>query len=116
MVVDDGSSDDTAILTLKYFDEYPDIIRLVSLTHNVGKGGAVRVGMENAHGNYILMVRTGMCVLWVQILVDHHPASDLNRLTQMVPLIYRTWIIYSCTCSILKLKLPMVYTKVQQEW
>eukprot|EP01033_Poteriospumella_lacustris_P000542 gene542-367_t len=55
LVVDDGSSDDTAILTMKYFDEYPDIIRLVSLTHNVGKGGAVRVGMENAHGKYILM-------------------------------------------------------------
>jgi dolichyl-phosphate beta-glucosyltransferase len=55
MVVDDGSTDNTALLTLQYFDQYPDIIRLVSLTKNVGKGGAVRVGMENAHGQYILM-------------------------------------------------------------
>lgn len=55
LVVDDGSSDNTALLTLQYFDQYPDIIRLVSLSHNVGKGGAVRVGMENAHGQYILM-------------------------------------------------------------
>lgn len=55
IIVDDGSTDNTAKLALDYFDRFPDIIRVVTMTRNVGKGGAVKVGVANAYGRYILM-------------------------------------------------------------
>ncbi|EIW75103.1 glycosyltransferase family 2 protein [Coniophora puteana RWD-64-598 SS2] len=57
LIVDDGSSDDTAKLSLRLADENPDAnIRVVELTRNRGKGGAVRHGMLHSRGRRMLMV------------------------------------------------------------
>ncbi|KRX43929.1 Dolichyl-phosphate beta-glucosyltransferase [Trichinella nativa] len=55
IVVDDGSSDRTAEVTLNYSQKYTvQIVRLLKLRHNRGKGGAVRLGVLCARGEKIL--------------------------------------------------------------
>ncbi|KAL1693559.1 glycosyltransferase family 2 protein [Schizophyllum commune] len=57
LIVDDGSTDGTAEASLKLAAQYPDSdIRVVSLKHNLGKGGAVRHGMLHSSGERLLMV------------------------------------------------------------
>ncbi|KZT68674.1 glycosyltransferase family 2 protein [Daedalea quercina L-15889] len=57
VVVDDGSSDDTAQLALKFALDFPKTeIRVVQLVKNAGKGGAVRHGMLHGRGRRLLMV------------------------------------------------------------
>ena len=51
IVVDDGSTDDTALIADKYAEKYPDIIRVVHKP-NGGHGSAVNAGIENAQGLY----------------------------------------------------------------
>lgn len=45
IVVDDGSTDDTAGVVRRYLEEHPEKIRLECLPGNRGKGYAVRMGM-----------------------------------------------------------------------
>lgn len=53
IVVDDGSTDDTAGVVGRYCAENPGLVRLESLPENRGKGCAVRTGMLNlAAGEY----------------------------------------------------------------
>lgn len=57
LIVDDGSSDDTSGASLKLASKYPTCdIRVVTLEHNLGKGGAVRHGMLFSSGERLLMV------------------------------------------------------------
>jgi dolichyl-phosphate beta-glucosyltransferase len=57
VIVDDGSSDDTAAAALKLTAKYPKCdIRVVTLEKNLGKGGAVRHGMLFGGGGRLLMV------------------------------------------------------------
>ena len=51
LIVDDGSSDDTAVVGREYEDRYPGIIRLIR-QENRGHGGAVNTGIRNASGLY----------------------------------------------------------------
>ena len=53
VVVDDGSTDDTAELVQRVCRESPEV-RLLRHPTNIGKGAAVRNGMLNARGEYIL--------------------------------------------------------------
>jgi dolichyl-phosphate beta-glucosyltransferase len=53
IVVDDGSRDRTSALVLRLAAEYEEI-RLIRLAANRGKGYAVRSGVVNAEGEYIL--------------------------------------------------------------
>eukprot|EP00188_Purpureofilum_apyrenoidigerum_P004294 Plantae.Rhodophyta-Purpureofilum_apyrenoidigerum.ctg4770.p1 GENE.Plantae.Rhodophyta-Purpureofilum_apyrenoidigerum.ctg4770~~Plantae.Rhodophyta-Purpureofilum_apyrenoidigerum.ctg4770.p1 ORF type:complete len:343 (+),score=62.56 Plantae.Rhodophyta-Purpureofilum_apyrenoidigerum.ctg4770:256-1284(+) len=56
IVSDDGSQDDTANVVLKYVRKYGhEQIRLLRLQVNQGKGGAVRMGILRARGEYLLM-------------------------------------------------------------
>ncbi|MCC6694321.1 MAG: glycosyltransferase family 2 protein [Candidatus Hydrogenedentes bacterium] len=48
IVVDDGSTDETATIVRERFPE----VRLISYRPNRGKGHAVRTGMTHAHGDY----------------------------------------------------------------
>lgn len=50
LVVDDGSQDDTAIRVEK-LSSNEQSIRILRLTRNIGKGGAVRAGMMTAQGD-----------------------------------------------------------------
>jgi dolichyl-phosphate beta-glucosyltransferase len=60
LIVDDGSSDHTAALSLQLASQYHAThgaeIRVVKLAKNQGKGGAVRHGMLHARGRRLLMV------------------------------------------------------------
>lgn len=51
IVVDDGSTDDTALIADKYSEKYPNIIRVVH-KENGGHGSAVNAGIDNATGLY----------------------------------------------------------------
>jgi dTDP-L-rhamnose 4-epimerase len=53
VVVNDGSNDDTAGVTRELAKIYP-MVRLVDLQPNRGKGGAVKAGMLDARGCYVL--------------------------------------------------------------
>lgn len=54
IVVDDGSKDKTADVAMQYFKKYPKTLRYLKLIKNQGKGGAVKLGVAKALGNYIL--------------------------------------------------------------
>jgi dolichyl-phosphate beta-glucosyltransferase len=53
LVVDDGSTDDTAKIVQSYSEKYP-CLRLVSNGHNRGKGFSVRHGVLEARGEIVL--------------------------------------------------------------
>lgn len=53
IVVDDGSSDETADI-VKKFERVREQVRLIRLPRNCGKGHAVRLGMLNAKGARVL--------------------------------------------------------------
>nr|CAD7257078.1 unnamed protein product [Timema shepardi] len=55
IVVSDGSRDATVEVARKYTSKYgADVVRVLELTTNRGKGGAVRLGMLNARGAVVL--------------------------------------------------------------
>jgi len=54
VIVDDGSRDDTLALA-RVFSECDSRVRTMACVHT-GKGGAVRVGMLNAKGRYVLFM------------------------------------------------------------
>jgi dolichyl-phosphate beta-glucosyltransferase len=57
IIVDDGSTDNTAFEALEIAHKYPTSdIKVVVLEENLGKGGAVRHGMLFASGSRLLMV------------------------------------------------------------
>lgn len=53
IVVNDGSRDDTAAVTRELTKEFP-MARLIDLQPNRGKGGAVKAGMLDAKGRFVL--------------------------------------------------------------
>lgn len=56
IVVDDGSKDKTTEVALTYSRKYgSDKVRVLTLAHNRGKGGAVRMGTLSSRGKTILM-------------------------------------------------------------
>lgn len=57
IVVDDGSTDGTAAVALEYASSYSsDVVRVLKLEQNLGKGGAVRNGVLCCRGKLILFV------------------------------------------------------------
>jgi dolichyl-phosphate beta-glucosyltransferase len=53
LVVDDGSTDDTATIARNYAGEHATV-RILRYTVNHGKGHAVKIGMQEAHGQLML--------------------------------------------------------------
>ena len=57
IVVDDGSKDATTEIAMKYVKNHgTELIRVLTLTKNRGKGGAIRLGMFSSRGKELLMV------------------------------------------------------------
>ena len=55
IVVDDGSQDKTTETALMYSEKYGvDKVRVLTLEQNRGKGGAIRLGMMSARGQWLL--------------------------------------------------------------
>ena len=67
IVVDDGSSDETATLVEKHKD-----IRLVRHPYNIGNGAAVKSGIRAASGDSILLMDAD----------GQHPASEIPNILQ----------------------------------
>lgn len=55
LIVDDGSSDDTAAIADEYQEKYPTIVRAIH-QENGGHGEAVNAGLRNAEGLYFKVV------------------------------------------------------------
>lgn len=55
IVVNDGSKDATSDVVLEYVKKYDENIKLLELSENKGKGGAVRMGVLSSRGEHILM-------------------------------------------------------------
>eukprot|EP01111_Echinosteliopsis_oligospora_P016451 TRINITY_DN6848_c0_g1_i1.p1 TRINITY_DN6848_c0_g1~~TRINITY_DN6848_c0_g1_i1.p1 ORF type:complete len:214 (-),score=48.02 TRINITY_DN6848_c0_g1_i1:92-733(-) len=72
IIVDDGSTDRTSSVSLEYVKKHgTDRIRLLSLSLNRGKGGAVQRGMLCARGKYLLFA-------------DADGATDINDLDRLM--------------------------------
>lgn len=57
ILVDDGSIDSTIEITKAVFEKYlPGSYKIIRLTENHGKGGAVKKGMLEASGDYIFFI------------------------------------------------------------
>ena len=55
VIVNDGSTDSSNTVAESYVNRYPELIRLIT-TENGGLGQARNVGIENAHGEYLLFL------------------------------------------------------------
>ncbi|MCB0768767.1 MAG: glycosyltransferase family 2 protein, partial [Flavobacteriales bacterium] len=56
ILINDFSTDDTALKIENYINKYPDIdIRLYNQPHNQGKGAAIHKGIELATGDYLII-------------------------------------------------------------
>ena len=55
IVVDDGSTDESAAIAESVARLYPENIRLVRAERNRGKGAAIRAAVRHAHGKYCLI-------------------------------------------------------------
>ncbi len=55
IVVDDGSTDESATIVAGVADKYPGIIQLIRVNQNRGKGAAIRTAIEHANGEYCLI-------------------------------------------------------------
>ncbi len=55
IVVNDGSTDNTAEIANRYCNKYPQSIRLIN-QENKGHGGALNTGCENAKGKYLKVI------------------------------------------------------------
>jgi len=55
IIVNDGSTDDTAGIAQTYCDRYPDSVRLIS-QENKGHGGALNTGCAAAEGKYLKVI------------------------------------------------------------
>lgn len=53
IVVDDGSTDGTAEILSGFNNEH---LRVIHHKHNIGNGGAVKTGIRNARGEYVIMI------------------------------------------------------------
>ncbi|XGW02185.1 hypothetical protein V3C99_014324 [Haemonchus contortus] len=54
LVVDDGSTDETADIAADYGRKHPGLLKVLKLERNLGKGGAVRNGVLHCGGKLIL--------------------------------------------------------------
>jgi len=85
LIIDDGSTDDTAEIARSYEERYPGVVRLVQQP-NGGHGIAMQSGIREATGTYLKVVdsddwidRAALDVLVPQLRVwqDHDEAPDL---------------------------------------
>ena len=78
IIVNDGSSDNTADIAEEYRERFPSIVKVVN-KENGGHGSAVNVGIENASGLYFKVVDSDD---WVSFSAYTEILKLLNNLVQ----------------------------------
>lgn len=78
IIVNDGSSDNTADIAEEYRERFPNIVKVVN-KENGGHGSAVNVGIENAAGLYFKVVDSDD---WVSFSAYTEILKLLNNLVQ----------------------------------
>ena len=58
IIVDDGSKDRTAEIVHEYMKDQKETMTLLQLHLNSGKGAALKVGVQEVRGSYVLIVST----------------------------------------------------------
>jgi dolichyl-phosphate beta-glucosyltransferase len=74
IIVDDGSTDRT-ILSIKKFKNYMPNLKILCCGRHMGKGFAVKTGVLQSCGKYVLFIDSGSCIPYSNIL----PGLDLLR-------------------------------------
>ena len=68
IIVDDGSKDNTVDVAYKYTVHHgSDLVRVLKLERNQGKGAAVRAGVISSRGRYILMADADAATVFADI-------------------------------------------------
>lgn len=68
IVVDDGSTDNSADVVKDYSVKHPGIICLINYHPNKGKGYAVKAGILKACGKIILFIDSGNCIPYSELI------------------------------------------------
>ncbi len=78
LVVDDGSLDDTRQVVEMLAREWP-LLRLLKLAENQGKGAAVKKGLGEAQGEWILIADADMATPWEELnkLASYRDTAEL---------------------------------------
>ena len=97
LVVDDGSTDDTATIARHYAGEHATV-RILRYTPNRGKGHAVRVGMKEANGQLMLFC-------------DADLSTPIEELEKLVPFVHEGYDVVIGSRA-----LPDSDLKVHQPW
>jgi dolichyl-phosphate beta-glucosyltransferase len=85
IVVDDGSTDQTADVIKRYIKKSTENIFLISYKPNKGKGFAVKSGILKARGDIILFIDSGNCVPYNDILPAIRMIEKGKPILPMVP-------------------------------
>lgn len=84
IIVDDGSSDDTAGAATKAGESFsPEVqVKVIRYEDNRGKGFAIRSGIKESSGDFILFVDSGCCVPFQDSLegfkILQDPSGDID--------------------------------------
>uniref|UniRef100_A0A8C8GIG4 dolichyl-phosphate beta-glucosyltransferase n=1 Tax=Oncorhynchus tshawytscha TaxID=74940 RepID=A0A8C8GIG4_ONCTS len=92
IVVDDGSSDQTTEVALRYTRKYgADKVRVLTLVKNRGKGGAVRMGTLSSRGKLILMADADGATKFADVEKVEAGLHDVNIKPRSM---FRTFLMY----------------------
>ncbi len=75
IVVDDGSTDESGLVAERMALENPEVIRVIRLRSNRGKGFAIRTALEHARGEYCLIQDADL---------EYNPQDYLHLLSPLV--------------------------------
>ena len=91
IIVDDQSSDATVKVALDKADEYklsPHIMRIITLSKNRGKGGAVTHGLLHSRGKYSLFADADGATLFPDVKTYLHILNLVNMQPLLLVLVH----------------------------
>jgi dolichol-phosphate mannosyltransferase len=103
--INDGSTDQSMDILIKYAEKYPDIIRIIKLTRNFGQSAATQAGLRYSTGNCVGIISadlqepsevfSDMIIEWekgAKFIIGEREAREENIMHQYQSNIYWTLI------------------------